>query len=530
MPHEPGGPEDDFRRLADLSVGRDPALRQRALELVLERLVRTTYAHSATFVHRPIKLFKLAPVIHRHPRASKGSLATSGQIDHAFKAGTILASPDIAPMAADAPAQFRETSGTVVLPLPWVDKVVAVLALTGVPWIGRLSRHRDAECRRLFGILLKAVQEEPTPVYYGTTEMKDGKLVTVLHKYAVPPIPVVEEAVDPCPEILGRSAARRAVVEEIVKVAPTEATILILGETGSGKELVARAIHANSPRKAKPFVLFNLREINPNLIENELYGHEKGGFSGAHEVHAGILETAGEGTVLLDEIGDLSLSAQGSLLTVLQNRIFRRVGGTKVILLRARVLLATRRDLGKMVKAGLFREDLLFRVLQYPIQLLPLRARRDDIAPLITAFLLTCPQKLSLPEGFRPSIEPDAEALLVSLDWPGNVRELLGFLGFAVLSCMPYGITLASLRMLVPRWKRFTGESDGEPGLVEDLQVFLEAIRNSDGTTVGVADYLGITRQSSLERFKKFGLLPNPGRRRGGRQGHRGDGGNGKLR
>ncbi len=222
-------------------------------------------------------------------------------------------------------------------------------------------------------------------------------------------------------EIVGQSPALLAVLKQVEQVAPTDSTVLIQGETGTGKELIARAIHHLSPRKAGPLVRVNCGAIPPTLIESELFGHEKGSFTGAMQRRIGRFELADGGTLFLDEVGELPLEAQTKLLRVLQEREIERVGGDRVIAVNVRVIAATNRDLQAAVKAGSFRADLLYRLHVFPIALPPLRARPTDIPLLVAGFL----KKFSARMGKRlDGVSQGAMARLQLYAWPGNVREL----------------------------------------------------------------------------------------------------------
>jgi two-component system nitrogen regulation response regulator NtrX len=222
-------------------------------------------------------------------------------------------------------------------------------------------------------------------------------------------------------EIVGNSFPIRALVERIEKVAPTDARVLITGENGTGKELVARALHRLSPRAGAPFVEVNCAAIPSELIESELFGHRKGSFTGAHEDRAGKFEQADGGTLFLDEIGDMSLAAQSKVLRALQDSVITRVGGEKPIRVNVRVIAATNKKLEREIESGRFREDLYFRLNVVPIHVPPLRERRDDIPMLARHFA-----RLGASEQRLPPREFAAEALerLARLDWQGNVREL----------------------------------------------------------------------------------------------------------
>lgn len=220
--------------------------------------------------------------------------------------------------------------------------------------------------------------------------------------------------------LIGRSQAMQDVYRTIARVVPTDLTVLILGESGTGKELVARALHDLGGRRSGPFVAINVAAIPRELIESELFGHERGAFTGAQQRAAGRFEQAQGGTLFLDEIGDMPMEAQTRLLRVLQSGEFTTVGGIRPIRVDVRIISATNKDLRRLVDAGLFREDLFYRLNVVPIQLPPLRQRTDDIAELVAHFL-----RRAAAEGLpAKTIEPDAILRLQAHDWPGNVREL----------------------------------------------------------------------------------------------------------
>jgi len=222
-------------------------------------------------------------------------------------------------------------------------------------------------------------------------------------------------------EIYGDSPAVHDVRERIARVAPTNDTVLITGETGTGKELVARAIHRNSPRSSKPFVAVNCAAFTETLLESELFGHEKGAFTGADRQRQGLFEAAHEGTLFLDEAGEMSLAAQAKLLRVLTDGQVLRVGSTRPRRVDVRVLVATHRNLEQRVKDGLFREDLFYRLAVVPIHIPPLRDRRDDIAGLSDVFCNEVATELKMP---RRRLAPDALEKLHHYRFPGNLREL----------------------------------------------------------------------------------------------------------
>jgi Nif-specific regulatory protein len=221
--------------------------------------------------------------------------------------------------------------------------------------------------------------------------------------------------------MIGESAKMRQVYHSIAKVAPTSSTVLILGESGTGKELVARAIHNNSPRAHHPFVAINCAAVTETLLESELFGYEKGAFTGAATQTRGKLETANGGTVFLDEVGEMSLPLQAKLLRVLQEREFERVGGTRQIKVDLRVIAATNKDLERAVAEGSFRKDLYYRLNIISMVMPPLRERREDIHLLAQYFV---PKYSERCKRGVDGISPEAQRYLIQYDWPGNVREL----------------------------------------------------------------------------------------------------------
>ncbi|HZH78096.1 MAG TPA: sigma-54 dependent transcriptional regulator [Archangium sp.] len=242
--------------------------------------------------------------------------------------------------------------------------------------------------------------------------------------------PTVAPSTEAGRALVGASGGLRDVVELLPRVAASDATVLVRGESGTGKELVARAIHAASPRLDQPFVSVNCAALPPSLLESELFGFERGAFTGAHARHKGLIESAEGGTLFLDEIGDMSLEAQSRLLRVLQERELTRIGGREAVKVDIRVIAATHRDLDEMAASERFRADLLYRLAVIPIHLPPLRERAQDIPGLIEHFLAKHAAKQKL-----PAPRPDAETLrrASAWPWPGNVRELENFIERSVV-------------------------------------------------------------------------------------------------
>jgi DNA-binding NtrC family response regulator len=233
-------------------------------------------------------------------------------------------------------------------------------------------------------------------------------------------------------EIIGRSSAVQRVLEQVSLVSEADTTVLIRGESGTGKELIARAIHAHSPRRYMPIVIVNCGALSEGVLESELFGHERGAFTGAHYRRKGKFEMADGGTLFLDEIGDISLKTQVDLLRVLEEKKITRVGGNKPTPVDFRLITATNKNIEAMVSAGTFREDLYYRLNVFAILIPPLRERREDIPSLVEHFLAKYAQSMSKPVS---GISEQAMNLLASYDWPGNVRELQNAIERAVLVC-----------------------------------------------------------------------------------------------
>jgi two-component system response regulator FlrC len=297
----------------------------------------------------------------------------------------------------------------------------------------------------------------------------------------------------------------RPVVEAIDKVARTNATVLLLGESGTGKEVAARTIHARSPRAAAPFVAINCAALSEHLLESELFGHEKGAFTGASERRRGRLELADGGTFFLDEIGELKAELQAKLLRVLQERRFERVGGTRTLEVDVRVIAATNRDLRAMIDDGRFREDLYHRIAVFPIRLPPLRDRHADLLPLARALLARIARDLKQPV---PTLSAAAAARLAAARWRGNVRELANTLERAVILAGDAPIEDAHLWIEeAPSGRTLpapTGEASVRPLADLEREAILHALTVVDGNRRRAAELLGIGERTLYERIKKY--------------------------
>ena len=303
--------------------------------------------------------------------------------------------------------------------------------------------------------------------------------------------------------IIGDCGAMREVFERIRKVAPTDSTVLIRGESGTGKELVARALHENSPRKDAPVVAVNCAAIPDALIESELFGHEKGAFTGAIAEHRGLLETADGGTLFLDEIGELPAAAQARLLRVLQEGEIRRVGSARARKVNVRLIAATHRDLEGRVAEGLFRSDLYFRLHVIEIQLPPLRDRGDDIAILAEFLLAKICRRLN---RARVWLTPSTLAAMKAYRWPGNVRELENAIERAVILCEDGQITadLLAIDVVAPAT---IGTTDDAANLsLEDYFRRFVMTHQERLTETELAKRLGMSRKALWERRQRLNL------------------------
>jgi len=312
---------------------------------------------------------------------------------------------------------------------------------------------------------------------------------------------LIAEINRPVQDLIGSSGAWKQVIELVAKVAATNANVLITGENGTGKELIAREIHRLSPRSDKVMVTVDMGSITETLFESELFGHKKGAFTDAHSDRTGKIETAHEGTLFLDEIGNLPLPMQAKLLSVLQNRAITRVGENIPVPVDVRLICATNCNLLQMVANGRFREDLLYRINTIHIELPPLRNRRADIAELANFFLRKYVEKYN-----KPSLSITEAALqkLETYAWPGNVRELQHAIEKAVI--------LSDSAMLQPSdflFRSSDSVSDIQSNCtLEEMEqkLIAEAISTCEGNMTSVANQLGITRQTLYNKIKRYGL------------------------
>jgi two-component system response regulator HydG len=306
--------------------------------------------------------------------------------------------------------------------------------------------------------------------------------------------------------MIGRAEAMRRVYGEIRKVAPTEATVLVTGETGTGKELVARAIHQGSKRSGGPFVTVNCAALSEGILESELFGHRRGAFTGAVKDKRGLFEAAAGGTLFLDEIGDVTPAAQQRLLRAVQEREVVPVGGVHPVPVDVRLVAATNRNLRADVEAGRFREDLFFRLNVYRVDLPALRERRGDLPLLAEHYLRTRAQ------GERPLLlSPLALRLLLAHRWPGNIRELFAALESAAIRCDGTTIQAQNLPPEIRDARAGSGapvsERYNHPGSQEgEKEAIQEALRQADGVRTRAAELLGMGRTTLWRKMKEYGL------------------------
>jgi DNA-binding NtrC family response regulator len=304
----------------------------------------------------------------------------------------------------------------------------------------------------------------------------------------------------------GESPKMRSAIETAKKAAASRSTVLLLGESGTGKEVFARAIHAWSERKSEPFIAINCVGLSKDLLESELFGHEKGAFTGAHQLKKGKMEQANGGTVFLDEVGDISAELQTKLLRFLQEREFERVGGTQAISVDIRVIGATNRDLSSAIKDGRFREDLYYRLNVIPISLPPLRERKEDI-PVLAKFFL---RRFSLDtKKYFTEITHETEARLVSYDWPGNVRELGNVIERAVVLGEGPELTVEDLQPRIAGGDLANAADEYSYRHAVDAaraDVIKRALAHTNGNRAAAARILGMHKTHLLNLIKSLGI------------------------
>jgi transcriptional regulator with PAS, ATPase and Fis domain len=307
--------------------------------------------------------------------------------------------------------------------------------------------------------------------------------------------------------VVARSVKMQEVLATVERVAPTNSTVLLGGESGVGKDLIARAIHEKSKRASGPFIKINSTAIPENLLESELFGYEKGAFTGANASKPGKFELADKGTLFLDEIGDVPPAIQVKLLRVLQEREFERLGGTRTVKVDVRLIAATNRDLREALEQGTFREDLYYRLNVVPIDIAPLRQRKEDIPDLVNLFI----SRFAGDSGKQvKSISPEAMQILVNYHWPGNVRELQNIIERACALAKGTVLEAADIHLDLRPSKAPSGAGGFLPeGMTlehwED-EMIREALRRANGNKSQAARLLGLSRNALRYRLSKIGI------------------------
>jgi formate hydrogenlyase transcriptional activator len=359
----------------------------------------------------------------------------------------------------------------------------------------------NVEDSRRAGVLLEPFKSPAS--FAQTCQLNDG--------FAMEPTPLSGTARNDLhfDEIVGNSEVLLRVLEEIETVASTDATVLICGETGTGKELIARAVHNLSPRKSRAFVKFNCAAFPTGLLESELFGHEKGAFTSAIAQRVGRFELAHGGTIFLDEIGEIPLELQPKLLRVLQEREFERLGSTRTIHTNARLIAATNRDLKSMVNDKQFRSDLYYRLNVFPIRVPALRERTEDIPLLVWHFT----QEFGRRNGRAiESIPSQTMKALVHYDWPGNIRELQNVIERSVIRSKGSVLTVDVAELSADKNAKCTQHNDGSDGSLDDLldeaerAQILRALELADGIVSEAATRLKIPRSTLMSRMQRLGI------------------------
>ncbi len=392
--------------------------------------------------------------------------------------------------------------------LNWVKKECPSLPVIIITAYGTIANAVEAVKKGAFDYITKPFDQE---------ELKSiiGKAVSTKRLADQEPA-VMQDDMSGRHEIIGSSAPMRKIYEIVKTVAPTPTTVLVQGETGTGKELIARAIHDESPRRDNPFIKINCAAIPENLLESELFGYEKGAFTGAYHKKIGRFEQAHGGTLFLDEIGDLPRDMQAKLLRVVQDQEFERVGGLRTVKVDVRIVAATNRDLRKDVEEGSFREDLFYRINVVPVELPPLRERRDDIPSLVSFFLARFNKKL---DRRIEGVDRDVMDRFMRYHWPGNIREMENLLERMVLLAQKDRIGLEDLPpeiVLVPPEDEGTEKPWGKRGDLKEAirekteslerEMIERALEHCEGNVTRAARHLGLSRKALQTKMIKYDL------------------------
>ena len=424
---------------------------------------------------------------------------------------------------------FRVTTGTrgeevpAILDEEEIDVVLLDLKLPGISGVETLkvikeiSPNIEVVMLTAYGSIDNAVESMKLGAYYYLTKpCKLDELEVLIRKAYEKRLLSQQYAFlkqeldrrDEFPELIGNSAGLNRVLGLVKKVALTDSTVLIMGESGVGKELIARSIHKASLRRDKPFVVLDCGSLQESLIENEMFGHEKGAYTGASQLKHGLLEVADTGTLFMDEIGEITPAIQMKLLRVLETKSFKRVGGTKDIEVDIRLISATNKDLQETIKKGNFREDLFYRLNIFPIHIPPLRERREDI-PLLARYFA----RHSKATGKKDmKISPEAMDLLMAYDWPGNIRELQNVVERAlILSDSKYiqSKDLPPNLKTVPK-RHVTDDHRNLLSLEEiEKRYILNVLEKCKGHRASAAEILKISEATLYRRLKEYNISSN---------------------
>ncbi len=395
----------------------------------------------------------------------------------------------------------KDTLSYIAVPVKIERKVVAVLSVQKTPTEDS-SFEEDVNLLSMVAALMGQAMSLNQRIEKQRQDMEQEKSVLIKElksKYR--------------PEnIIGISPGIEEVFEIIDRVSPTKATVLLRGESGTGKELVARAIHFHSPRAGKPFVKMNCAALPDTLLESELFGHEKGAFTGAYEAKKGRFELASEGTIFLDEIGDISLSTQAKLLRVIQEKRFERLGGNRTIEADVRIIAATNSDLEKGIKNKTFREDLYYRLNVVPIFMPPLRERKEDISLLVEYFL----NRFNKEHGKALKLSGQAMGFMIDYNWPGNVRELENMIERTVIMTRGSVIEVSDIPLPIinsgqeqahaARPRQTVFDHYKLDNMVEDMEKsrIIDALKKTNGVKAKAARMLGITQRQLGYKIVKY--------------------------
>jgi len=419
-----------------------------------------------------------------------------------------LGSPIVIPNIGDEPLFLnktgarqmirRENVSFLCVPIKFKNEVMGVLSVDRLFGAKGVSFEEDLRLLKIIASLIAQsvkLHRELERERVAFLEEKENLNRQLKGKYSVD-------------NIIGQSDGMQEVFEAVHRVAPSRANVLLRGESGTGKELVAKAIHFMSPRAREPFIKFNCASIPEGLLESELFGHEKGSFTGAMTMRKGRFELADKGTIFLDEVGDLPVTLQPKILRVLQEKEFERVGGEKTIKVDVRLIAATSRDLEELVSSGRFREDLYYRLNVVPLYLPPLRERKVDIPVLVDHFLA----KYNNENAKSVKITPEVLDALIGYDWPGNVRELENTIERLVVMSAKKVIALADLPLNIRdgslKAARAIRTRDALPAAIADIEKaqILDALRKTGWVQARAARLLGLTPRQIGYKIKRYGI------------------------